>query len=133
MKYNFKAVCATIACCGAVFSAGAQINLKSNDITFRTYSNAARNTVHYGDLTLDGGSSGCSRGGLYCNRVAAIHLLTSYDDCNVYNDLTVYDDFTVVPPGSKNFIHPHPTDTTKMIKYICIEAGEAMTMTRGLS
>ncbi|NLW33447.1 MAG: hypothetical protein GXY77_18525 [Fibrobacter sp.] len=38
-------------------------------------------------------------------------------------DLNVY--------GTKNFIHPHPKDSTKLIKYIAIESGEALTVARG--
>lgn len=35
--------------------------------------------------------------------------------------------------GTKNFLHPHPTDSTKVIKYIALESGEALTVTRGLA
>ncbi|MBN1307591.1 MAG: hypothetical protein JXA18_06730 [Chitinispirillaceae bacterium] len=35
MKHNFKVVYATIACCGAVFSAGAQININSDSDSLR--------------------------------------------------------------------------------------------------
>lgn len=35
--------------------------------------------------------------------------------------------------GSKNFVQPHPTDETKKIVYVAAEAGEALTMARGIS
>ena len=119
MKLRFKAFCSAVAVCSMVFGASAQINLLSNDITFRAYSNAARSTTHYGDLTLSGGSTGTTYGWLNCNRV--------------YNSGYQWIGGDLYVSGNKNFIQPHPTDTTKMIRYICIEAGEAMTMVRGLS
>lgn len=76
-------------------------------------------TTHYGDLTISGGSNGTSWGWLNCNRI--------------YNSGYQWVGGDLYVSGNKNFIQPHPTDTTKVIKYICIEAGEAMTMVRGLS
>jgi hypothetical protein len=43
---------------------------------------------------------------------------------------TVSGNFSVVG-GTKNFVQPHPTDSTKKIVYVCAEAGEALTMVRG--
>jgi hypothetical protein len=48
-------------------------------------------------------------------------------------DIDVYGNFKVWPPYNKNFIQPHPTDDNKVIAYVTIEAGEALTITRGLS
>ena len=143
MKLNLKAVCVSVAFCGVLFSAGAQINLLSNDITFRTYNNASHETVHYGSLYLNSGSNGqgsltCSginnQGSLTCSgdMINNLGMLLNwgtfgcFGEAGFSNGLTVYG-------GTKNFLHPHPTDTTKAIKYICIEAGESMTMVRGVS
>lgn len=119
MKFSFKAVCSAVAISCFVFGASAQINLLSSHITFRSYSSASRTTTHYGDLSLSGGSTGSTWGWLHCNRIYNSGPQWVGGDLNV--------------AGNKNFIQPHPTDTTKVIKYICIEAGEAMTMARGLS
>lgn len=45
--------------------------------------------------------------------------------------ITVLGDLDV--SGSKNFVHPHPTDDTKKIVYVAAEAGEALTLARGIS
>jgi hypothetical protein len=130
MKLNLKTVCVSVAFCGVLFSAGAQINLLSNDITFRTYNNASHETVHYGSLYLNSGSNG--QGSLTCSGINNQGMLLNWGTflcfapASFSNGLTVYG-------GTKDFLHPHPTDTTKAIKYICIEAGESMTMVRGVS
>ena len=46
--------------------------------------------------------------------------------------LIVWGNFSVVG-GTKNFVQPHPTDETKKIVYVAAEAGEALTMARGIS
>lgn len=105
MKLNLKAVCASVAFCGVLFSAGAQINLLSD--------------VYLGNALF---SNSINNTGLFYNW----GQFYSWGQASFYNGLSVYS-------GTKNFIHPHPTDTTKAIKYICIEAGESMTMVRGVS
>jgi hypothetical protein len=126
MKFSFKTVCSAVAVSGIIFGASAQINLLSNSITFRSNSNAAWSTTHYGDLHLEGGSTGMDWGWLYCNKMYTYGPLITNGPAYFYNGLSVVS-------GTKDFIQPHPTDTTKVIKYICVEAGEAMTMVRGLS
>lgn len=96
-----------------IITAYSQINLLTNTINFRNNSSANNTTYHYGDLSLSGGSAGNSWGWLYCNKAI------------VYGDLAV--------SGTKNFIQPHPTDTTKVIKYVAIESGEALTLVRGMA
>lgn len=117
MKAQFKTFAVVVLMSGMIFSSLAQINLLSDYITFRSYNNAARGTTHYGDLNIDGGSSGTGWGWMTCE--------AGYvnDWFNIYGNLNVY--------GTKNFVHPHPTDTTKVIKYIAIESGEALTLARG--
>ncbi len=117
MKFNLQKVCTAIVFGGMIFGAGAQINFKSNDITFRSSSNYDKATYHYGDLDLSI-TPHAWWGWLYANKI------TDYGNADIYGNLYVY--------GAKNFIHPHPTDTTKAIKYIAVEAGEAVTMARGL-
>jgi hypothetical protein len=51
--------------------------------------------------------------------------LTQTASLNVFGNLSV--------SGSKNFVHPHPSDDTKKIVYVAAEAGEALTMARGIS
>jgi hypothetical protein len=70
-------------------------------------------------MDLVGGSSGNNWGWI----VAEQARINGY--ALVYGDLTV--------TGNKNFVQPHPTDSTKAIRYIAIEAGEALTLARGLA
>lgn len=128
MKVNVKAFCVAVFCCGLLVSANAQINLLSNSITFRDYNNAALETKHYGDLRLDGGAAGSGWGWLYCNEIISNGYIYGKSLCvsknaNIYGALNVY--------GTKNFIQPHPTDSTKVIRYVAIESGEALTLARG--
>jgi hypothetical protein len=51
--------------------------------------------------------------------------LTETGELRVWGDLSV--------SGTKNFVQPHPTDDTKKIVYVAAEAGEALTMARGVS
>jgi hypothetical protein len=123
MKTQIKATVISILAGSLFFLTQAQINLLSNSIYFRNYNNAGNTTTHYGDLCIDGGSSGTSWGWLYCNKVTNYGSESVYGSLEVYGSLAVYD--------TKNFIQPHPTDTTKVIKYIAIESGEALTVARG--
>lgn len=116
-KIPMKKAISIIIVAGIVCAAHSQINLRSDVINFREYSDAAHGTTHYGDLRVTGGSSGNSWGWFWC--------VDAYINRNalVYGNLNVY--------GSKNFLHPHPTDTTKVIKYVAIESGVALTVARG--
>ena len=78
-------------------------------------------------LCLDGGSNGSSWGWFTCNR------FYNNGPSHFFGPAIFYEGIDVLPGGTKNFIQPHPTDSTKVIKYIAIEAGEAMTVTRGVS
>jgi hypothetical protein len=55
----------------------------------------------------------------------SMHGLVDIQDLNVVGNLIVW--------GGKSFGHPHPTDLTKKIVYVAAEAGEALTMARGVS
>ncbi|MBN2604001.1 MAG: hypothetical protein JXA91_07720 [Candidatus Thermoplasmatota archaeon] len=103
-----------------------QINLNSSSINFRTNTTAGNSTYHYGDLHLEGGTSGSSWGWLYCN------LINNNGNSYLYGPAYFYSGLNVLS-GTKNFIQMHPSDSTKVIKYIAIEAGEAITLARGLS
>ena len=122
MKYNFRHLAATVFCFGTLMSANAQINLLSNEINFRTSATAQNTTNHYGDLNLDGGGSEYW-GWLSCNKISS-GPATFNGDVTILGSLAVHS-------ATKNFIQPHPTDTTKVIRYICIESGEALTIARG--
>jgi hypothetical protein len=70
-------------------------------------------------LSLQGGQAGSSWGWINANQ-ARIWGYTY-----IAGDLSV--------SGVKNFIQPHPTDTTKAIRYVAIESGEALTIARGMA
>lgn len=125
MKSQLKSTAIAILTSCFLFGTQAQINLLSNDIEFRSYSNANRCTYHYGDLRLDGGSQGSTYGWLYTNAISCYGWAYFVGNTTIYGNLLVY--------GTKYFVHPHPTDTTKQIKYIAIESGEALTLARGTS
>jgi len=131
MKAQFKSIVIIILASCFLFGAKAQINLLSNDIQFRSYNNANQATYHYGDLRLDGGSSGSYYGWLYTNAINCYGWATIYDYAYIYGSATIYGDLNVY--GNKNFVQPHPTDSTKLIKYISIESSEALTLARGTS
>jgi hypothetical protein len=107
----------------SVFAVQAQINLSSNSINFRDANSAANATIHYGDFHAEGGNSGTSWGWLYSN------AMECYGWGSFSSTLTTYGNFNCY--GTKNFIQPHPTDTTKVIAYVAVEAGEALTLARG--
>jgi hypothetical protein len=61
-------------------------------------------------------------------------LLGGFDcrnDATVSGSLTVFQSLEVF--GFKSFVQAHPTDDTKKIVYVAAEAGEALTLARGLS
>jgi len=98
------------------------INLKGNAIEFRDYYNAALTTNHFGDLTVSGGQYLSDWGWLNCTRIYA----QASDVTNIMSgNLQVY--------GTKAFVQPHPSDSTKEIVYTCMEAGEALTVVRGVA
>ncbi len=101
----------------------AQINLLSDDITFRSTTTANHSSTHYGDLTLSGGTLGTSWGWLTCNHLYNNGFAVFNRDVSISGALQVY--------GTKNFIQLHPTDDNKAVRYICIESGEALTVARG--
>ena len=126
MKYNFKALVASVFCYGALMSANAQINLLSNDVIFRSSTNANNTTWHNGDLHLSGGNYGSSWGWLLCEGGIGCD-----GPANFGGNVTIWGALNVWNTASKNFLQVHPTDTTKVIRYICIESGEALTIARG--
>jgi hypothetical protein len=117
MKAQFKTFAVVVLMSGMIFSSLAQINFLSDFIAFRSYNNANHGTTHYGDLNIDGGTTGAGWGWMTCEAGYVNYWFDIYGNLNVY--------------GTKNFVHPHPTDTTKVIKYIAIESGEALTLARG--
>ncbi|MDR2727693.1 MAG: hypothetical protein LBB56_01075 [Chitinispirillales bacterium] len=102
---------------GIGFSAVGQMNFNANSITFRESANASRTTTHYGNLSLSTGSA-TNKG-----------QLTADGNIIAYRNILVMGSLLI--SGSKNFIHPHPTDTSKVIRYVAIESGEALTLARG--
>jgi len=76
----------------------------------------------HGDLNLDFYGSGNLYGWIYTKRIIVNGTIYS-TDARISGNLYV--------TGVKSFIHPHPTDDSKVIKYIAIESGEALTLARG--
>jgi hypothetical protein len=64
---------------------------------------------------------------------AGLNSLGDFEAKNatVLQNVTIHGNLSVF--GSKNFVQPHPTDDTKKIVYVAAEAGEALTMARGIS
>jgi len=125
MKPQIKLFAAAVLLSGIVFNAAAQIQMHSGgNITIRSMNNAARHTDNYGDLELLGGNQGMNWGWLWANR-AIIH-----GPANIGSDLFVGGS---VSGSVKNFIHPHPTDESKIIRYTSVESGEAVTLSRGIA
>jgi len=134
MRAQLKMLAAVVVVLSGIgFGVVAQINFNANDITFRDHNNPHSYTVHYGDLTISGGTAGTWWGWLTCNRIYALSyafLRSAVVDHSLYvdNDLFVLGSVNAVV---KNFIHPHPTDNSKLIRYIAIESGESLTLARG--
>ncbi len=132
--FYFKVVAAVFA---GLTLTNAQLNINPSVVTFRSAATAANTTTHYGDLKLDGGTSGMVWGWLYANRVECNGSgyfntdLGVSGPMNVYNNVYVAGNLDVA--GVKHFIEPHPTDTTLVIQYVSIEAGEVLTLARGVS
>jgi hypothetical protein len=132
MKMRMNVVLSKILLSGIFVVAMSQIYIQSGgNIDIRGYSNAGRYTYHYGDLHLDGGSLSTGGGWLYCNRVNVTGNGTAYVSGNlqVNSHATVSGTLTVM--GNKYFLQPHPTDTTKFIRYSAMESGQSLTITRG--
>jgi hypothetical protein len=67
-------------------------------------------TTNNGDLTVQG------------------HIRTN--SARVLNNLQV---LTINSLAPKAFIHPHPTNTSEVIRYVAMESGEALTVARGVA
>lgn len=82
------------------------------DLDFGTYQNGQLSNIEmYSDLHVIGDGPG-----------GYGQLITDY--VYVYKNLQCY--------GNKNFVHPHPTDSTRMIVYSAMESGEVLTLARGV-
>jgi hypothetical protein len=99
--------------------------MPSHVINIRTHTVPRGYTINYGDLMLVGGISGNDWGWLSCNK-----LFVSSGSQLTGNTQVVNGDFDVIG-GVKRFVQPHPTDPSKVIRYISMESGEALTITRG--
>jgi len=120
MRIPVKSFLAAVSVVGIMcFGAAAQalpdttLSVLPNGNVVFTHRNGAKTMLNYyfGSLYLDYTNLGGSYGWFRANQV------------------TVNGDLAVL--GGKYFIHPHPTDESKIIKYIAIESGEALTLARG--
>lgn len=127
MKTRVKMLVMAVFCGGMLFSAASQVVVDAYNIRFRDQTKYGVVTEHYGDLHTYGGNGGSKWGWLICNklRVETNNTYASEIDAN----LILYKNLSVL--GSKNFIHPHPTDDAKVIRYVSAESGEALTLARG--
>jgi len=123
MKAYVKVLVVAFFLSGIIFDVVAQLQINANEVTFRDYDNPTFFTYHYGDVLLHGGDQGTSWGWLWCNRAFVETHVDIYGDAQIWGDVWVY--------GYKHFIHPHPTDDSKLIRYIAVESGEALTLARG--
>jgi len=118
MNALVKKFVAVVFVSGLAFNAVSQtLNFNGNTVNFRTYDTPYSYTYHYGDLWVEGGVAGTGWGWLRSNRITVNGLATITGNLNV--------------SGVKSFIHPHPTDASKVIRYVAIESGEALTLARG--
>jgi hypothetical protein len=108
-----KALAAAILLSGLVFGASARINVDSfRNIELQEPSAMWPGyTDIYGSLWLFNTTANSNVG----------HLFTAGD---VYASKDIYG-------RQKFFVHPHPTEVGKVIKYITVESGEALTVVRG--
>jgi hypothetical protein len=74
----------------------------------------------------------------YVARISAYGIIfdsgvstTNDGHLHVTGNLTLNGNLNGVPP--KAFIHPHPTDASKVIRYVAIESSEALTLARGVA
>jgi len=127
MKTRMKMLVMTVLCGGMLFDAASQINLDANTVRIRSQDNAnSKWTYNYGDLSVMGDGLSGHWGWVHCNKL----VVNSNNEASEINaPLTLYKNLNVL--GSKNFIHPHPVDETKIIRYVSAESGEALTITRG--
>jgi len=100
-----------------------EIDLRPTGTLFiRTPFNATRFTYNFGDFSMLGGTHGSNWGWLMTNRA---HIS---GDMFIHGNLHTHGS---VSANVKNFIHPHPTNESKIIRYTLTESGEALTLTRG--
>jgi len=124
METQVKALVCAVLLGGFAFEAASQVIQVSpnSDITFRSPSTSSSGTTtHYGDFWVSDGNNMPSF--LFCPRAIIYGRLSVHEDVTFWNDLWVY--------GFKSFIHPHPTDDAKVIRYVSTESGEPLTLTRG--
>jgi len=130
MKTLAKMLVAVVLGGGMLSSVMSQVNVNANVINFRSINNPDNTTYHYGDLRLYGEESGTGSstwGWLWCTKLRVSENKRSPSE--IFGNLNIYGSLNLA--NSKSFIHPHPTDETKVIRYISIESGEALTVTRG--
>jgi len=127
MKVPVKMLLAAVFVGAAVFGAGAQTMSVQQDgsVVFINSQNKVTTKLNnsQGNLYLGYGINGGTTIGHFFAYGAEI-------DGTIYGrTLSLSSNLYVT--GIKSFIHPHPTDDSKIIKYIAIESGEALTLACG--
>ncbi|MDR3013057.1 MAG: hypothetical protein LBU70_07590 [Chitinispirillales bacterium] len=125
MKARIKAFLAVILVGGVVFSAMAHIRIHSNGNIQLQIPNVGplRWTDVFGSLWL-----------LQQSNIGG-DLFTD-GKLDVFKDIITYENIFAqgdIYGRAKFFVHPHPTDDTKVIRYITVESGEALTVVRGMA
>ncbi|MDR3013001.1 MAG: hypothetical protein LBU70_07310 [Chitinispirillales bacterium] len=121
MKTRIKAFLAVVLVGGVVFSAMAtrvQIDLDGGIGIYGPAPTNLAGVVIRGDLWLSNFNTTSPTAGLLW---ATGNIITS---SNIHAIGDIYG-------RTKFFVHPHPTNDTKVIRYITVESGEALTVVRG--
>jgi hypothetical protein len=98
------------------------------------YFEAATDAAVLGNFSVSGGTNFTGALNVNANNGSGqnnFYGLNEFWGFTETGDLSVWGDLNV--SGTKNFVQPHPTDETKKIVYVAAEAGEALTMARGIS
>jgi hypothetical protein len=122
MKTRVKAFVAMILVSGVVFSAVSRIYVTPNgsiELLNPAPNNWPNSVMIYGNLWL--ANSNTTPSSLAGDLLAFGNILTYR---NVHAVGNVYG-------AAKHFVHPHPTDDTKVIRYTAMESGDALTIVRG--
>ncbi|MDR3012087.1 MAG: hypothetical protein LBU70_02615 [Chitinispirillales bacterium] len=126
MKTRVKMLVAAVLVGGVVWGAGAQPAREINLNTGGAYLNLVSHPPSPASNAEIASYVSTVRG--YAAVVLSPHQFetVNYRDFHVING-------TIHATNLKSFIHPHPTDESKVIRYTAIESGEVLTVARGVA
>ena len=127
MKTRFKMLVTAVLAGGVLFGAVGQINLNANEV--RMGSSSASVELRSGSFSrVDLNARYVTLMGQHISLIPT-GFSVSERDMIIYGNLTLTGNLNGVSP--KHFIHPHPNDSSKVIRYVTIESAEALTLARG--